>query len=155
MSRNCKIRIDETEIEVFLSTKAMIDIKDEMQKPFESLKEWLIGEEGESLDVTEQLYRIAHVIGRLANGAVFKHNSLIKSGLRSGELKEFYTLETFVNILDPFQMEYYFKAIFECINLGTVVSVPENVKFDEEDEVLREMDEEKNQKAGDAETTAG
>jgi hypothetical protein len=150
MSKSSKIRIDEAEIEVFLSTKAMMDIKGEMNKPFDQLREWMT-EEG--LDIADTLVRVSHVIGHLANGAVFRHNSQIKAGLIQGEPRQFYDLDLFVDILDPFQMKYYFTAIFECIYHGNVVSVPEQLKFTEEDEVLKELEEEKNQTAGGAETT--
>lgn len=156
MTKDSKIVIDGTPIEIFFGIKAMIDIKKETGQSLDHLKEWILGnstDDDSEDDVVDMLIRLSHVIGHLANSAIFKHNSQVRSGFKSGEILEFYDIDMFTAILDPFQMQYYFQVIFECINTGSVVSVPENLKLQEEDEVLREIDEEKNLSAGVAEKT--
>lgn len=152
MSKSSKVRIEDAEIEICLSTKAMLDISELMDKPFSELQEWLIPEEGISPDI--QLSRICDVIGTMANAAIFRHNSQVKMGLISGDIKAFYNIEDFRNVLDPFQMEYYFKTILSCIRKDNAVVVPDGYTAAEEDEVLKEIEEEKNQSAGDAETAS-
>lgn len=152
MSRGSKIRINDAEIEIYLSTKAMLDISDLMDKPFSELSEWLTPEEKISPDV--QLSRICDVIGVLANAAIFKSNSEIKMGLKSGDIKEFYNISDFRNVLDPFEMEYYFQVILNCIHNGNAVIVPDGFTESETDEVLKEIEEEKNQSAGGAATAS-
>lgn len=147
MSRGSKIRIDEAEIELYLNTKAMLEISALMDKPFSELHSWLVGEDDLAFEI--QLARMCDVIGMLANGAIFKHNSEIRMHLKSGDIKEFYDVKFFRDVLDPFQLEYYFNAVLDCIRRDNAVSVPENIKTAEEDEVLKEIEEEKNQMAGD------
>lgn len=149
MSRGSKIRIDDAEIEIYLSTKAMLDISELMDKPFSEISEWLTAED---LQVEVKMARISDVIGTLANAAIFKHNSQIRMHLKSGELKEFFNVSDFREILNLADMEHYFEAITSCIREDNAVIVPDEIKIAEEDEVLKELEEEKNQPAGDAET---
>lgn len=71
MAKGGIIKFDDVEVEVFLSTTTMMNIKEEMGRPFEELQMWLTGnDEDEKIDVSTQLYRLSHVIGHLANGAI-------------------------------------------------------------------------------------
>lgn len=152
MSKGSKIRIDDATIDIYLSTKAMLDISELMDKPFEELNDWLIPEGGISPDI--QLSRICDVIGILANAAIYRHNSQVRMNLISGEIKEFYNIADFRNVLDPFKMDYYFKAITECLKKDNAVVIPDGYVSAEEDEVLKEIEEAKNHSAGDAVTAS-
>lgn len=140
--RGAKITIGTAEIDIFLSTKAMLEISELMDgKPFVEITEWLTSKD---IPVEKQFERMCLVVGTLANGAIFKHNADIRLGLKTGDIKEPYNIKDFCDVLDPFDTDSYFSAIVRCINNDNSISIPANIKTTEEDEVLKELEEEKN-----------
>ena len=69
----------------------------------------------------------------------------MENGLVQGEPKKFYSVDFFLSHLDLNNMNQCMGDISKEIYNATDVVVPDNVKLAEEDEVLAEIEEIKNQ----------
>lgn len=136
------MKIGGYEIPIRFNSKAMIDIEELINGDVDKLSEY-IGAEGISTGTTVK--RVAEIITILANGYVFTHNQDIDTGFKQGDKKPFYTIDFFLAHLDINDMGECMNSIKDEMYKGTAVSVPEGVKFAEEDEVLAEIEEIKNQ----------
>ena len=136
------MKIGGYEVPIRFNSKAMIDIETLIGGDVEKLTDYL----GEK-DVTtgETLKRVANILTCLANGEIFTHNQDIKCGFKQGEEKKFFTADFFLAHIDIEHMQDIISSMYKEINNGTAVIVPDGVKLAEEDEVLAEIEEIKNQ----------
>ena len=133
-----KINLRGKEIELYYSTKAMLDLEKRCGDT-KSIGDWL-SEEGASTG--ETLAKFAGILTDLANGAVFKHNAEIALGLIDGEKRKFYDDETFFSLLTPADLLTAKETIFSVINDGMNYETPEGIP--EPDPELAEVESEKN-----------
>lgn len=124
------------------NTKAMIDIEELIGGDVDKLSEF-VGAEGITTGTT--LKRIAQIVTILANGAVFAHNKDVEFGFVQAEKKQYFTEDFFLAFLEISDIQGCMESINEEIYKGTAVVIPDNVKVSEEDEVLAEIEEIKNQ----------
>ena len=135
------MKIGKFDIECFFSTKALVDIEAEIGGTVETLADWL---DDESITTGTRLKRATDIIKHLANGAVLKHNQEVKRGLIVAEEKKPYDDDFFSEIIGLRQLSSAISGIFEAINEGSEISLPEGAQPVEEDEVLKEIEEIKN-----------
>jgi hypothetical protein len=95
--------------------------------------------------IMETLKRVANILTCLANGEIFTYNQDIKCGFKQGEEKKFLTADFFLAHIDMDHMQEIISSMYQEINKGTAVIVPDGIKLAEEDEVLAEIEEIKNQ----------
>ncbi len=124
------------------NTKAMIDIEELIGGDVDKLSEFIAAE---GITTGTTLKRLAQIVTILANGAVFAHNKDIEFGFKQGEKKQFFTEDFFLAKIEIQDIQECMQSINEEIYKGTAVVVPDNVKIAEEDEVLAEIEEIKNQ----------
>ena len=137
------MKIGKFDIECFFSTKALDDIEKMIGGTVENLADWLTDE---SITTGTRLKRTTDIIKHLANGAVLKHNQEVKRGLiPDGKMQEPYEDDFFAEIIGLTQLSAAMSCIFQTINDGSEVVIPEGIHPAEEDEVLAEIEELKNQ----------
>lgn len=136
------MKIGGYDIPLRFSTKAMIDIEELIHGDVEKLSEYIGAED---ITTGTKLKRLAEIIAILANGHVFTFNQDLENGLVQGEPKKFYSVDFFLSHLDLNNMNQCMGDISKEIYNATDVVVPDNVKLAEEDEVLAEIEEIKNQ----------
>lgn len=137
------MKIGKLDIELFYSVKAMMDIQKlvgggDLKKLFE----WI---NAEDISETEQIIRIVKIITILANAKVIRDNQEIALGLADGEKKALYSDELFLNYIGITDLEQLIREIAVCLGADAEISVPDNIKMQEEDETLAEIEELKNQ----------
>lgn len=136
------MKIGGYDIPIRFNSKAMIDIETLIGGDVEKLTEYLSDQE---CTTGATLQKVANVLTCLANGDVFTHNQDIKCGFKQGEEKKFFTADFFLAHMDITEIKDIVSAMYNEINNGTAVIVPDGVKLAEEDEVLAEIEEIKNQ----------
>lgn len=131
------IMLSGKEIELYCSTKAMLDIEKRCGE-ISDLNKWL------EADATTgaKLARVAEILTDLANGAIYKHNADISLGLIDGEKKRFLTDDTLISIITPADLIKAKDALYSAINKGMKYEVPEGLP--EPDPDLAEVESEKN-----------
>ena len=132
------IKLGNYEIELFYSTKAMLDLEKRCGDT-KSIGDWLSEEEAST---GETLAKFAGIITDLANGAVFKHNAEIALGMVDGEKQKFYDETTIASLLTPADLIKAKETIFGAINDGMSYETPEGIP--EPDPDLAEVESEKN-----------
>lgn len=137
------MKLGRINIELFYSVKAMMDIQElvgggDLKKLFE----WI---NAEDISETEQIIRIVKIITILANAKVIRDNQEIALGLADGEKKALYSDELFQNYIGIADLEPLIREIAVCLGADAEISVPDNIKMQEEDETLAEIEELKNQ----------
>lgn len=137
------MKLGKLDIELFYSVKAMMDIQElvgggDLKKLFE----WI---NAEDISETEQIIRIVKIITILANAKVIRDNQEIALGLADGEKKSLYSDELFQNYIGITDLEPLIREIAVCLGADAEISVPDNIKMQEEDETLAEIEELKNQ----------
>ncbi len=137
------MKLGRINVELFYSVKAMMDIQElvgggDLKKLFE----WI---NAEDISETEQIIRIVKIITILANAKVIRDNQEIALGLADGEKKALYSDELFQNYIGIADLEPLIREIAVCLGADAEISVPDNIKMQEEDETLAEIEELKNQ----------
>lgn len=137
------MKLGRINVELFYSVKAMMDIQElvgggDLKKLFE----WI---NAEGISETEQIIRIVKIITILANAKVIRDNQEIALGLADGEKKALYSDELFQNYIGIADLEPLIREIAVCLGADAEISVPDNIKMQEEDETLAEIEELKNQ----------
>lgn len=137
------MKIGKFDIECFFSTKALDDIEKMIGGTVENLADWLTDE---SITTGTRLKRTTDIIKHLANGAVLKHNQEVKRGLiPNGKMQEPYDDDFFAEIIGLTQLNDAITCVFEAIHEGSDVIIPDGMHAAEEDEILAEIEEIKNQ----------
>lgn len=136
------MKIGGYDIPIRFNSKAMIDIETLIGGDVEKLSDYI--SDGNAT-TGETLKRVAEIINCLANGEVFTHNQDVKCGFKQEPLKQFFTVDFFLAHIDVNDMQEIMTSMYKEINNGTAVIVPDGVKLAEEDEVLAEIEEIKNQ----------
>lgn len=136
------MKLGKLDIELFYSVKAMMDIQElvgggDLKKLFE----WI---NAEGISETEQIIRIVKIITILANAKVIRDNQEIALGLADGEKKALYSDELFLNYIGITDLEPLIREVAVCLGADAEISVPDNIKMQEEDETLAEIEELKN-----------
>lgn len=136
------MKLGRINVELFYSVKAMMDIQElvgggDLKKLFE----WI---NAEGISETEQIIRIVKIITILANAKVIRDNQEIALGLADGEKKALYSDELFLNYIGITDLEPLIREIAVCLGADAEISVPDNIKMQEEDETLAEIEELKN-----------
>lgn len=136
------MKIGKFDIECFFSTKALENIEKMIGGTVEDLADWLTEE---SITTGTRLKRTTDIITHLANGAVLKHNQEVRRGLiPDGKIQEPYDDDFFAEIIGLTQLNSAMSCIFQTIDEGSEVVIPEGIHPAEEDEVLAEIEEIKN-----------
>lgn len=136
------MKIGKFDIECFFSTKALGDIESMIGGTVETLADWLMDE---NITTGTRLKRTTDIIMHLANGAVLKNNQEIKRGLKTGEIQKPYEDDFFAEIIGLTQLNSAIQGIFDTIHDGSDVIIPDGMHASEEDDVLAEIEEIKNQ----------
>ena len=137
------MKIGNKEIKLYYSNLAERDLV-ELCGGIKSIKSLFYKEDGTALDPYEQHSNVIKLVRILANGEVVKHNSEIALGLSDGEKKEKLTDEMLEAVLDVAKMDDYLMECFRIMGLASAFEVPENVKLEESDADLAEIEAEKN-----------
>lgn len=132
------INLGNKKIELYYSTKAMLDLEKRCGDT-KSIGDWL-SDKGASTG--ETLAKFAGILTDLANGAVFKHNAEIALGMVDGEKQKFYDETTIASLLTPADLITAKETIFGVINDGMSYETPEGIP--EPDPDLAEVESEKN-----------
>lgn len=137
------MKLGRINIELFYSVKAMMDIQELVGGgDLKKISEWI---NAEDISETEQIIRIVKIITILANAKVIRDNQEIALGLADGEKKALYSDELFQNYIGIADLEPLIREIAVCLGADAEISVPDNIKMQEEDETLSEIEELKNQ----------
>lgn len=137
------MKLGRINIELFYSVKAMMDIQELVGGgDLKKISEWI---NAEDISETEQIIRIVKIITILANAKVIRDNQEIALGLADGEKKALYSDELFQNYIGIADLEPLIREIAVCLGADAEISVPDNIKMQEEDETLAEIEELKNQ----------
>lgn len=137
------MKLGKLDIEFFYSVKAMMDIQELVGgSDLKKISEWI---NAEDIGETEQIIRIVKIITILANAKVICDNQDIALGLADGEKKALYSDELFQNYIGIADLEPLIREIAVCLGANAEISVPDNIKMQEEDETLAEIEELKNQ----------
>lgn len=137
------MKLGKLDIELFYSVKAMMDIQELVGGgDLKKISEWI---NAEDISETEQIIRIVKIITILANAKVIRDNQEIALGLADGEKKALYSDELFQNYIGIADLEPLIREIAVCLGADAEISVPDNIKMQEEDETLAEIEELKNQ----------
>lgn len=137
------MKLGKLDIELFYSVKAMMDIQELVGGgDLKKISEWI---NAEDISETEQIIRIVKIITILANAKVIRDNQEITLGLADGEKKALYSDELFQNYIGIADLEPLIREIAVCLGADAEISVPDNIKMQEEDETLAEIEELKNQ----------
>lgn len=137
------MKLGKLDIELFYSVKAMMDIQELVGGgDLKKISEWI---NAEDISETEQIIRIVKIITILANAKVIRDNQEIALGLADGEKKALYSDELFQNYIGIADLEPLIREIAVCLGIDAEISVPDNIKMQEEDETLAEIEELKNQ----------
>lgn len=133
-----KINLRGKEIELYYSTKAMLDLEKRCGDTA-SIGDWLSEEEAST---GETIAKFAGILTDLANGAVFKHNAEIALGMADGEKQKFYDETTIASLLTPGDLIKAKETFFGVISDGMSYETPEGIP--EPDPDLAEVESEKN-----------
>lgn len=137
------IKLGNKEIPLKLTVMAMKNIEKKCGVDIADISKWI--SEGST---AEKLEKLAVIICIMANGYIAKHNADIEFGLGEGEKQEFYNEELFMNMVEISDFTQLKGALYSTVSDGYEFTVPDNVKLEEEDEVLAEIEREKAKKEG-------
>lgn len=132
------IAVGGRDVELFFSTRAMINISDRCGGDISDLGGWLT--EG---GTTDKMSKIGIVISDLANGAIIKHNADIALGLEDGQKRPLYPDNYFIDVLNPGEFMEYKEKIFEALGMGYTFEIPDGITIEEKDADLAEIEAEK------------
>lgn len=135
-----KITLNGKEIELYFNVKASMEIAERCGGDIGNLSD-ILKEKNE----TQSLEFICNILCDLANGAVAKRNCDIAMGLADGEKQQFYPVEFFTVNVSITELSDVMNAVFETMGLGSEFTVPDNVKTEEKDIDLAEIEAEKNE----------
>lgn len=135
-----KISLNGKEIELYYNVKATIGIAERCGGDTGNLSKVL-----EKCTAGESLALICGILDDLANGAVAKHNCDISMGLTKGEKKNFYPDGFFITNASVNDLNDFTEAMLETMGIGSEFTIPDNVKVEEKDIDLIEIEAEKNE----------
>lgn len=135
--RTREIELNGRKIELYYSTKAMLDIEKRCGNIAE-LNEWMKGDG----TLSQILIRLSGILTDLANGTIFKHNSEVTLGLIDEPKKKFVDDDLMLSLLTPTDLITAKNAIYAAINDGMNFEVPEGIP--EPDPDLADVESEKN-----------
>ena len=135
-----KITLNGREIELYFNVKATIDISERCGGDIANLSDIM-----ETNTPAKNLEFICCILCDLANGAVAVHNSNIDFGLEEGKPKPKFTEDYFLAFATAKDLDRFTEAIFKTMGMGSEFTVPDNVKIEEKDIDLAEIEAEKNE----------
>lgn len=135
-----KITLNGRVIELLYNVKATIDIAEICDGDVANLADIM-----NKNTFSQNMKLICDVICALANGAVTKRNADVVMGLDSGEKRPEYPVEYFLANITIENFDDVVAAVFAAIGLGSEFTVPDNVKTEEKDIDLAEIEAEKNE----------
>lgn len=138
MSNIVTLELHERKYELFFSCKAMNAIADRCGGDLKNISAIM-----SNMTEAKSVAFICGMLSDLANGAVVKHNCDIALGLATGDKKPEYTEEYFVATVGVEDFEKVTAAVFEAMGLGSEFTLPDDVKVEEEDIDLAEIEAEK------------
>ncbi len=134
-----KVIISGREIELCFNNKAMFDIAKRCNGDINNISDMIKGgTDAQGLEL------ICGILADLANGAVVKHNCEIAMGIGNGEKRNPIPEDTFVALVQPTELNDMLLIAFEEMGMGSTFEMPENVKVEEKDIDLAELEAEKN-----------
>lgn len=135
------MKVGNVDIPLYYSTFAAQQLND-LCGGIKNIKS-LISTEGDD-GYINTLNGVAKLATILANGEVGRYNRALALGIESGEKKDKYTEEDFIELLDAGKLTVYIREIFEVMGLASKFIVPEGVNLKEPDIDLDEIEEIKN-----------
>lgn len=128
------------EIELLFSVKATIAISERCDGDIANLSEIMAKN-----TMNQNLELICGILCDLANGAIIAHNANITLGLEEGEKRPEYPVEYFIAVVTASDFNRVTEAALETMGMGSEFTVPDNVKTEEKDIDLAEIEAEKNE----------
>lgn len=141
MPNTVKLELNGKEHELFFSCAAMNRIADRCDGDLNNISKKL-----DDMKEAQAMAFMCGILADLANGAVIKHNCDVILGLESGEKKPEYPEDYFAAVVSVADSEKITSAIFEAMGLGSEFNIPDNVKVEEKDIDLAEIEAEKESK---------
>lgn len=138
---------DNVEVELYFSNQAAEEIENIIGDDVANMQSYLYNSE---TTTATSFHRVNEILCCMANAAIVKENDQIKYGFKQGEPRPLFTPEFFNSQIDLRKNSDIIIALRDCMTLGSAVSIPDNVKVADPDPDLEELENEKNQKAGDA-----
>lgn len=135
-----KITLNGREIELYFNVKATIDISERCGGDIANLSDIM-----KTNTTGKNLEFICGILCDLANGAVAVHNANIAFGLEEGKPKPKFTEDYFLAFATAKDLDRFTEAIFDTMGMGSEFTVPDNVKTEEKDIDLAEIEAEKNE----------
>lgn len=135
-----KITLAGREIELLYNVKATIDIAERCGGDLENISDIM-----KNNNLSKNMELICGILCDLANGAITAHNANITLGLEEGEKKSEYPAEYFLAFVTADNFNSVSAAALETMGLGSEFTVPDNVKTEEKDIDLAEIEAEKNE----------
>lgn len=140
MAKMTEFTINDIKIELYYNVIATMGISELCGGDIDNMPK-LLDEYG----MIEKLKFVCEILCELANGAVAVHNTNISLGLETGEKKQKYNVDFFLTYCGLNDIDKAFGAAFEAMGIGSEFTVPDNVKADEKDIDLVEIEAEKNE----------
>lgn len=100
-----------------------------------------------AISQAEMMQRTCTIMQVLAEGAAWSHNLIADYGFDQTEKWNVLPKEFFLATMQFADIRFYIQAIMSTIKKATAVIVPAELKAEEEDEYLKELEESKNQTA--------
>ena len=135
-----KITLNGREIELLFSVKATIAISERCDGDIANISEIM-----EKNTTNQNLELMCGILCDLANGAVTAHNANITLGLEEGEKRPEFPVEYFIAVVTADDFSKVTEAALETMGIGSEFTVPDNVKTEEKDIDLAEIEAEKNE----------
>lgn len=101
--------------------------------------------EKEVISQAEMMQRACTIMQILAEGAAFAHNLIVDYGFDQSEKWNVLPKEFFLATMQYADIAFYVKAIMLSIRKATAVIIPSELKAEEEDEYIKELEQAKNQ----------
>ena len=135
-----KITLNGREVELYFNVKATIDISERCGGDIANLSDIM-----KTNTTNQNLELMCGILCDLANGAVTAHNANITLGLEGGEKRPEVPVEYFIAVVTADDFNKVTEVALETMGLGSEFTVPDNVKTEEKDIDLAEIEAEKNE----------
>lgn len=137
------MKIGNKEVKLYYSNLAARDLND-LCGGIQNIGSLFKREEGQPVDLMKDYKNMISIIRILANANITKENCEIALGMRDGEKQEKFTDEMLESLLDLSHISEYLEEALRCMGLASAFEVPDDLKLEEPDEDLEEINAEKN-----------
>ena len=137
------MKIGNKEVKLYYSNLAAKEL-DELCGGIQNIGSLFKREEGQPVDLMKDYKNMISIIRILANANIAKENSEIALGMRDGEKQQKFTDEMLESLLDLSHISEYLEEALRCMGLASAFEVPDDLKLEEPDEDLEEINAERN-----------